>query len=138
MVALVLQVVSISIVIAGVWLSDFTNPTKMIVLGLTGSIFFFLQYQLTSFLEHTAKSIAELNIWVRILECSLELSRREPENTDSARNLVMQEIQDENKRSAFEDRLLPKWPIDAISLAGVVVLSLALSWGWVVLYRHVF
>lgn len=138
MVALVLQVISISVAIAGVWLSDFTIPTKMIVLGLTGSIFFFLQYQLTSFLELIAKSIAELNIWVRILECSLELSRREPENRDSARDLVMQEIQDENKRSAFEDRLLPKWPIDAISMAGLIVLSLALSWGWVVLYRQNF
>ena len=133
--ALVLQVISISIVIAGVWLSDFSLPTKMIISGTGASLFVFVQYQLITILEQLAVSQEQLKTWVRVIESSVELTRTDPRNRTSARDIVMHEVQDENKALKLKETITPSWYVDFLAFFFGVAMSLPLAFLWVFLFR---
>ncbi|MES2207281.1 MAG: hypothetical protein V4525_10890 [Pseudomonadota bacterium] len=134
--ALALQVFSISIAIAGLWLADLSLPIKMIILGTSSSLFFFTQYQLTTIIELQTGCLAELKGWVRVIERSVELSRLDTQNKDSAQELIIKEIIDENKELNFQERISPSWRIDLIALLSVITLSVLLAYIWVTLYKQ--
>lgn len=138
MTVLVLQVLSVSVVIAGVWLSDFALPTKMIIIGGGASAWVFVQYQLVTFFELHAKGMAKLYLVVRVLESSQELGRLQPSNTDSARELVLREMNDENARSAFQEEISPSSSVDFIATLIFIALAVVIAWAWVALFRPQF
>ena len=138
--ALILQVFYVSLSIAGVWLSEFSWPTKMIFFGFGASLFFFTQYQLSSFLEIQIDLINELKLRALIIESSLDSIHIDLQKNYSERELATQEITDKNEQLNFEKKVKeifePSWLIDFFGVIAIVALSTLLAWLWVEIYQH--
>jgi hypothetical protein len=133
---LIQLLLSTSVVIAGVWLADYSIPSKMIILGFLAFMVSFTQAQLMEILRLQLDEITQIKIYLRVFEKSYEHGNKDPDIHRSARGSVLDEIKNERAVLEFKEKISPDWFIQIFTMALGFGTSVLVAWIWVTLYRH--
>lgn len=129
----VVQVLFLSLVIAGLWLWDVSLPVKLICSGLLGMIVVITQEDLPYFIDLTLARLATIDVRLRVIERSLELHRIEPENTEPASTAINDELERQGRAGNLLEKVNPAALFDLFALVALFLLASGLAWLWIVL-----
>ena len=129
MTSFIYQSLFIGCAIAGVWLADFSLPTKLILSGLTGSAYVAIQYQIIGSALRAIEAMSLIEARLRVIQIEVERLQKNQPSLEPATSVVAAQIEQEARAKDFQARINRLSSNDtlhvAVAIASAVVVAIA-------------
>lgn len=133
---LAIQIFLLSLVISGLWLWEISFPAKLVGAGLVGMLLVITQEELPYFTDKALERLSVMELRLRVIERSLELSRMEPASIELASTAIAEDLEKESELRATVEKTFPAFAFDLLGMVVLLVGASGLSWLWVRFLAH--
>jgi len=133
---LAIQIFLLSLVISGFWLWEISFPAKLVGAGLVGMLLVITQEEWPYFTDKALERLSVMELRLRVIERSLELSRMEPVSNELASTAIAEDLEKESELQATVEKTFPAFAFDLLGMVVLLVGASGLSWLWVRFLAH--